>query len=41
MVAGGAEGSVNRIGLAGFSALRALSTLFNDTPQKRIAALGY
>ncbi len=34
MVAGGAEGSVNRIGLAGFSALRALSTAFNDTPQK-------
>ncbi len=30
MVAGGAESSVNRIGIAGFSACRALSTGFND-----------
>ena len=34
MVAGGAEGSICRIGLAGFSALRALSTSYNDTPEK-------
>ena len=32
MVAGGAELPVNRISLAGFSALRALSTNFNDDP---------
>src|SRR6187455_769015 len=32
MVAGGAESPVNRISLAGFSALRALSTSFNDDP---------
>jgi 3-oxoacyl-[acyl-carrier-protein] synthase II len=32
MVAGGAESPVNRISLAGFSALRALSTAFNDDP---------
>ena len=32
MVAGGAESSVNRIGIAGFSACRALSTGFNDRP---------
>ena len=30
MVAGGAESPVNRIALAGFAALRALSTGFND-----------
>lgn len=34
MVAGGAEAAVCRLGVAGFSALRALSTGFNDTPQK-------
>jgi 3-oxoacyl-[acyl-carrier-protein] synthase II len=34
MVAGGAESPVNRIAFAGFSALRALSTGFNDKPTK-------
>ena len=34
MVAGGAEATVNEIGMAGFCASRALSTAFNDTPQK-------
>ena len=34
MLAGGAESPVNRISLAGFSALRALSTGFNDQPTK-------
>ena len=32
MVAGGAESPVNRISVAGFSAMRALSTGFNDRP---------
>jgi 3-oxoacyl-[acyl-carrier-protein] synthase II len=32
MVAGGAESAVNRLGLAGFAACRALSTGFNDNP---------
>jgi 3-oxoacyl-[acyl-carrier-protein] synthase II len=34
MVAGGAEASVNAIGIAGFCASRALSTGFNDTPTR-------
>ncbi|NQU61424.1 MAG: beta-ketoacyl-ACP synthase II [Rhodospirillales bacterium] len=34
MVAGGAEAAVCRLGVAGFCAARALSTKFNDTPEK-------
>jgi 3-oxoacyl-[acyl-carrier-protein] synthase II len=34
MVAGGTESPVNRISVAGFAAVRALSTGFNDTPEK-------
>jgi 3-oxoacyl-[acyl-carrier-protein] synthase II len=34
MVAGGAESPVNRISFAGFAAARALSTGFNDTPER-------
>jgi 3-oxoacyl-[acyl-carrier-protein] synthase II len=34
MVAGGAEASISRIGIAGFVACRALSTGFNDTPER-------
>jgi 3-oxoacyl-[acyl-carrier-protein] synthase II len=34
MVAGGAESPVSRIGIAGFVACRALSTSFNDTPER-------
>jgi len=34
MLAGGAESSICRIGVAGFVACRALSTGFNDTPEK-------
>ncbi len=34
MVAGGAEASVCRLGIAGFAAMRALSTNFNDSPQR-------
>jgi 3-oxoacyl-[acyl-carrier-protein] synthase II len=34
MVAGGAESPIGRIGIAGFNAARALSTGFNDTPEK-------
>ena len=34
MVAGGAEAAVCRIGIAGFCALRALSTHFNETPTR-------
>lgn len=33
MVAGGAEAAVCRIGIAGFAALRALATKFNDNPK--------
>jgi len=33
MIAGGAEAAVNRLGFAGFSAARALSTGFNDQPE--------
>jgi 3-oxoacyl-[acyl-carrier-protein] synthase II len=34
MLAGGTESPVNRMALAGFSALRALSTAFNDEPKR-------
>lgn len=34
MVAGGAEAAICRVGVAGFAACRALSTGFNDTPEK-------
>ena len=34
MVAGGAEAAVCRIGMAGFAAARALSTGYNDSPEK-------
>ena len=34
MVAGGTESSVHRLGMAGFIACRALSTGFNDEPQR-------
>ena len=34
MVAGGAESAINRIGIAGFAACKALSTSFNDAPKK-------
>ncbi|MEI6984799.1 MAG: beta-ketoacyl-ACP synthase II [Rhodospirillaceae bacterium] len=34
MLAGGAEGAVSRLGIAGFAAARALSTAYNDTPEK-------
>ncbi len=34
MVAGGAESPISRIGMAGFIACRALSTSFNDAPER-------
>ena len=34
MVAGGAEAAICRVGVAGFAQARALSTNFNDTPEK-------
>jgi 3-oxoacyl-[acyl-carrier-protein] synthase II len=34
MLAGGAESAISRLGIAGFNACRALSTNFNDTPEK-------
>ena len=34
MLAGGAEAAICRLGIAGFTACRALSTGFNDTPEK-------
>ncbi|MBM3502760.1 MAG: beta-ketoacyl-ACP synthase II [Alphaproteobacteria bacterium] len=34
MVAGGSEAAICRVGLAGFAAARALSTGFNDTPER-------
>jgi 3-oxoacyl-[acyl-carrier-protein] synthase II len=34
MVAGGAEGAICRLGVAGFDRANALSTKFNDTPEK-------
>jgi 3-oxoacyl-[acyl-carrier-protein] synthase II len=34
MLAGGAEAAISRLGMAGFAACRALSTNFNDTPEK-------
>ncbi|MBG52768.1 MAG: beta-ketoacyl-[acyl-carrier-protein] synthase II [Rhodobiaceae bacterium] len=34
MVAGGAEASICRLGIAGFTAARAMSTGFNETPEK-------
>lgn len=34
MIAGGAEAAINRLGMAGFAAARALSTNFNETPER-------
>ena len=34
MVAGGAKSPINRVSMAGFAAARALSTSFNDTPER-------
>jgi 3-oxoacyl-[acyl-carrier-protein] synthase II len=34
MLCGGAEAAISRLGIAGFNACRALSTAFNDTPER-------
>lgn len=34
MIAGGCEAAINRLGIAGFNACKALSTNFNDSPQQ-------
>ncbi len=34
MIAGGAEAAINELGICGFSAMKALSTSFNDTPER-------
>ncbi len=34
MLAGGTEAAIGRLGIAGFNACRALSTAYNDTPEK-------
>ncbi|MEI9929298.1 MAG: beta-ketoacyl synthase N-terminal-like domain-containing protein [Rhizomicrobium sp.] len=34
MLAGGTEAAIGRLGIAGFNACRALSTAWNDTPEK-------
>lgn len=34
MVTGGSESTINRLGVGGFAAARALSTSYNDTPEK-------
>jgi 3-oxoacyl-[acyl-carrier-protein] synthase II len=34
MLAGGAESAVTRLGIAGFSSMKALSTSYNETPEK-------
>ncbi|MGD0864299.1 MAG: beta-ketoacyl-ACP synthase II [Rhizomicrobium sp.] len=34
MLAGGTEAAITRLGMAGFAACRALSTAFNETPEK-------
>ena len=36
MVAGGTESAICRLGIAGFNACRALSTAFNDNPEKAL-----
>src|SRR5438105_5785865 len=40
MLAGGAESPISRIGMAGFLACRALSTSFNDTPERAARPYG-
>ena len=34
MAAGGAESAVTRLGIAGFASMKALSTEYNETPEK-------